>query len=54
MTEKGILKMEVMTLPDWNGGGHWTVPELLFESKELIPALHLLLTGDKMSDLRFR
>jgi hypothetical protein len=27
------------------GGGHWTVPELLFGSKKLIPALHQLLTG---------
>jgi hypothetical protein len=30
-----------------NGGGHWTVPELSFESKELIPALQQLLVGGK-------
>ena len=28
------------------GGGHWTVPELLFESKRFIPALHHLLIAD--------
>jgi hypothetical protein len=28
-----------------NGGPFWTVPELLFESKKLIAALQLLLTG---------
>jgi hypothetical protein len=27
------------------GGALWTVPELLFESKKLIPALQQLLTG---------
>ena len=25
------------------GGGHWTVPELVFEKKQLIPALQQLL-----------
>jgi hypothetical protein len=28
-----------------DGGGHWTVPELLFESKKLMPAIQQLLTG---------
>ena len=29
-----------------DGGAFWTVPELLFESKKLIPALQQLLTGE--------
>jgi hypothetical protein len=37
------LFSENVTLSVRNGGGHWTVPELVFESKELIPALHDLL-----------
>jgi hypothetical protein len=28
-----------------NDGGHWMVPELLFDSKGLIPMLQQLLTG---------
>jgi len=28
-----------------NRGGHWTVPELLIESKKVIPELQRLLTG---------
>jgi hypothetical protein len=27
------------------GGGHWTVPELVFESRKLIPALQQLLAS---------
>jgi hypothetical protein len=29
-----------------DGGPLWTVPELLFESKKLIPALQQLVTGE--------
>jgi len=30
-----------------DGGGHWTVPELLFERQKLIPALQQLLIADR-------
>jgi len=33
------------TTAEQNGGALWTVPELLFDSKGLIPALQQLLTG---------
>ena len=31
----------------FDGGGHWTVPELSFEKKQLILALHHLLITDR-------
>jgi hypothetical protein len=36
--------------PVTSGFTAWTVPELLLESKGLIPALQQLLTGDKVSE----
>jgi hypothetical protein len=40
-------------LLEFTGGQIWTVPELLFESKGLIPALQQLYTGAKMKDPKF-
>ena len=37
-----LKKGDIITLL---GGGHWTVPELLFESNKLIPALQQLRAG---------
>ena len=40
-------------LPMISGGALGMVPELLFDSKGLIPALQQLLMGDKISDIQF-
>jgi len=39
--------IKIMVLPvNTLGGAFWTVPELLFESKKLIPSLQQLLIGE--------
>jgi len=55
MPPRGVMqdKMPVLSIVQ-NGGPLWTVPELMFDSKKLIPALQQLLTGDKISDSQFR
>jgi len=46
MSLRGITDDGPAVLPIvQHGGGHWTVPELVFEKKHLIPALQQLLVS---------